>query len=174
MKLTINESAGTITLTAVNDEDRVFIEAVAARTALLNVLKYDGRDSRINALFFKIDENRLTLRTETDADRQVMGVVRDAIFYGHTGGLIYLGLNVEDPDSIIVTCGRCKGCGKNLIHRHETASEICDDCATRCHHHYVQGHILSHKGLAEGLYCKYCMRAKPDQQLAFQKGMQVL
>lgn len=100
---------------------------------------------------------KIHLDLETVQDATVRGRL---LSYGYYGGLrvkegstasrMQLGFAVQ-----------CKECNGPLARSIEVQRRVCDDCALRCQHQYIQGAGTANGCLALLRYCELCGRADP-------------
>lgn len=106
------------------------------------------------------------LQGSTEDDKAEVGSIRNACYFGHAGGLFYLGeIEVEGKKAIVVTAGYCKLCGATMTGLRSCEWEVCDNCSAKCHHQWERG-MVHGRGLDIGVgeYCGLCGHIKPETE----------
>ena len=106
--------------------------------------------------------HKLKIRGSTEQDRHEVNRVRNGACY--VGSLVYLNeVEVDGQRSVVFTIGYCPHCGVAMIDSTSCEWRICNACAAKCKHNWVEGLVKGGGipgGHGVGKFCDKCGRGK--------------
>ncbi|MGE5392710.1 MAG: hypothetical protein ACM3NH_03125 [Candidatus Saccharibacteria bacterium] len=169
----MSKERGTVVLAASDVWEAQVLREIATTVVRGSVIQYQSRDGadhgepydRRMTLKFLLNGREIVLRATRDEDEKIVRSLRDWIWFGKRGGVLYLEYEetLEGP-RVRVAPELCKICRKPVASLAESEWQTCDACAEKCKHEYKRGTV--HGGvagpLAMGEYCGKCGRGKPE------------
>jgi hypothetical protein len=184
MKIVRDEKSATFTLVPVEKSEKSILAAIIKILKPGDKIFYGGRDDDENG-FFTLDFYagarkkkktektkgftcistvyvggiKLTLCGSTKDDKKEIKQIRSSC-YVSAGEFIFISeTEVDGKKAIIVTIRRCKLCRAKMITLTSCEWGICDACAAKCRHNYINN--ITHGGFF-GKFCGICGRGKTE------------
>lgn len=102
---------------------------------------------------------KLAIVGTTTKDKHEVNGLRDICYYG--GGLVYVGQKQMSGSktAMMIAGKRCSVCGEYVSSWLACHWGVCDGCAAKCEHEFVEGAVIGGSVPYKGTYCKKCGRA---------------
>lgn len=187
MRIVRDEKIGTLTFVPADSKEEAAVRAITDNAKAGDMLQYKGRESDEGSQdFFVVHLNfgghlerreqrpgiftydieggqKFTLRGTTEDDKYAVNGIRNSLFFG-SGSLTILGtVTINGVPALVVTIAYCKKCGAAMIGHRACEWEVCDACASKCHHMYKRGAVHgSNVDIAVGEFCMRCGSGEPQ------------
>lgn len=174
MRISKDQSLSEFVIAAATDEEVALVQQICSQLKPNEKMQYDGRNNGPPfTIFLKVRGEKIALRGTDPADEDQLKGMRDSLYFGASNAPIFL-RETQDHDgrvAMVITLGICKQCRGGMINRVACEWQVCNECATKCSHVYVQGAVHGGKvHLGEGCFCEICGRIQPDTEMVMILG----